>query len=75
MQKIVHSCCRRRLVLDAEIEHAIDEDADLDVQPGTTTTPSGPAAAAESFAWMNRQLTWQSILADLETIALLTDGD
>ena len=29
-------------------------------------TPAGPDAAAEVFAWLNRQLTWQSRLADLE---------
>jgi hypothetical protein len=33
---------------------------------GGVTTPLGPDAAAEVFAWLNRQLTWQSRLADLE---------
>ncbi len=33
------------------------------------TTPAGPAAATEAFAWVNRQLSWQSHLADLEAQA------
>ena len=33
---------------------------------GGVGTPLGPDAAAEVFAWLNRQLTWQSQLADLE---------
>jgi hypothetical protein len=33
---------------------------------GGVATPLGPEAAAEVFAWLNRQLTWQSRLADLE---------
>ncbi len=33
---------------------------------GDVATPLGPDAAAEVFAWLNRQLTWQSRLADLE---------
>jgi hypothetical protein len=33
---------------------------------GGVATPLGPDAAAEVFAWLNRQLTWQSRLADLE---------
>ena len=32
----------------------------------SATTPSGAAAAVEAFAWLNRQLTWQALLADLE---------
>jgi hypothetical protein len=31
--------------------------------------------AAEAFAWMNRQITWQSLLADLEVVAWLATGD
>jgi hypothetical protein len=62
---------------------------DLDVTPPTprecpvdetlrspkATTPCGEAAAAEAFDWMNRQLTWQSLLADLEAVGWLADGD
>jgi hypothetical protein len=33
---------------------------------GGVATPLGPDAAAEVFAWLNRQLSWQSLLADLE---------
>jgi hypothetical protein len=33
---------------------------------GGVAAPLGPDAAAEVFAWLNRQLTWQSRLADLE---------
>jgi len=33
-------------------------------------TPLGPAAADDAFAWMNRQLSWQSRLAELESLAL-----
>ena len=33
---------------------------------GGVATPLGTDAAAEVFAWLNRQLTWQSRLADLE---------
>jgi hypothetical protein len=32
--------------------------------------PMGPAAADDAFAWMNRQLSWQSRLAELEMLAL-----
>lgn len=28
--------------------------------------PNGQAVADEAFAWLNRQLSWQSTLADLE---------
>lgn len=28
--------------------------------------PGGQAMADEAFAWLNRQLSWQSTLADLE---------
>ena len=28
--------------------------------------PRGQAVADEAFAWLNRQLSWQSTLADLE---------
>jgi hypothetical protein len=31
--------------------------------------PMGPAAAEEAFTWLNRQLSWQSRLADLEGLA------
>jgi hypothetical protein len=61
--------------MDIEIESSIDTSSEVELETSMSTTPSGPAAAAESFAWMNRQLTWQSILADLEVVAWLTDGD
>ena len=35
-------------------------------RPDVVAMPLGPGAAAEAFAWLNRQLTWQSRLADLE---------
>jgi len=35
-------------------------------------TPSGPEAAAEAFEWMNRQLSWQSRLAELEGVGVTT---
>ena len=31
--------------------------------------------ATEVFAWMNRQITWQSLLADLEVVRWLAEGD
>jgi len=33
---------------------------------GAGAAPRGPDATAEVFAWLNRQLSWQSRLADLE---------
>jgi len=33
-------------------------------------TPLGSAAADDASAWMNRQLSWQSRLAELELLAL-----
>jgi hypothetical protein len=33
--------------------------------------PMGPAAAAEAIAWVNRQLSWQSQLAELEGVMTL----
>jgi hypothetical protein len=36
--------------------------------PDVVVMPRGPAVAAEAFAWLNRQLTWQSRLADLEGV-------
>ena len=35
------------------------------------TMPMGPAAAAEAIAWVNRQLSWQSQLAELEGVRTL----
>jgi hypothetical protein len=35
------------------------------------TMPMGPAAAAEAIAWLNRQLSWQSQLAELEGVSWL----
>jgi hypothetical protein len=34
--------------------------------PGAVEMPRGQAVADEAFAWLNRQLSWQSTLADLE---------
>ena len=34
--------------------------------PTTVATPSGPEAADAAFAWLNRQVSWQSTLAELE---------
>ena len=34
--------------------------------------PRGQAFADEAFAWLNRQLSWQSTLADLERRAATT---
>jgi hypothetical protein len=36
------------------------------VAPAAVEMPRGQAVADEAFAWLNRQLTWQSTLADLE---------
>ena len=68
-----HCCCHPRLtlVVGATAPHP----RPIDVAPDAVAAPSGPAAAAEAFAWVNRQLTWQSLLADLEVTAWLTDRD
>jgi hypothetical protein len=34
--------------------------------PAAVEMPGGQAVADEAFAWLNRQLSWQSTLADLE---------
>ena len=69
-----HSCCRARFDLDDTAptprERPVDETRESDM----ATTPCGEAAAAEVFGWMNRQLTWQSLLADLEAVAWLAEG-
>jgi hypothetical protein len=62
-----HRCCRARL--------APDEDAHAEAPADPVSTPNGTAAADEAFKWMNRQVTWQSILADLEVLAWLTETD
>ena len=31
--------------------------------------PNGTAIAAQAFAWLNRQLSWQAILEDLESVS------
>jgi hypothetical protein len=66
-----HRCCRALLVHDEDAAR----DAAFETAPAVTTTPNGPAVAAEAFDWMNRQLTWQSLLADLEMVAWLAEGD
>jgi hypothetical protein len=37
------------------------------------TMPSGPAVAAEAFAWLNRQVSWQALLQDLEFLSRCTN--
>jgi hypothetical protein len=61
-----HHCYRARL----EPNHGAHVDA-----PAAASMPNGPAAADEVFEWMNRQVTWQSTLADLEVLAWLTETD
>jgi hypothetical protein len=56
--------CRR--TSGSQIDRSTDQGAEAEVTPRAVKTPSGPVAAAEAFAWMNRQLSWQSTLADLE---------
>jgi hypothetical protein len=34
--------------------------------PAVIEMPRGQAVADEAFAWLNRQLSWQSTLAELE---------
>jgi hypothetical protein len=36
------------------------------VERSPVEMPNGQAVADEAFAWLNRQLSWQSTLADLE---------
>ena len=64
---LTHRCCRARLVPA--------EDPHVDAAPAVVSMPNGPAAADEAFGWMNRQVTWQSLLADLEVLAWLAQGD
>ena len=59
--------CRR--TSGSQIDRSTDQGAEAEVTPRAVKTPSGPVAAAEAFAWMNRQLSWQSTLADLEAKA------
>jgi len=51
--------------IDRRRTHSVGPAAPLPTFGGVAT-PLGPDAAAEVFAWLNRQLTWQSRLADLE---------
>ena len=67
---LTHHCYRARL----EPDHDAREDTHVDA-PAAASMPNGPAAADEVFDWMNRQVTWQSILADLEVLAWLAEGD
>jgi hypothetical protein len=66
-----HSCCRARL--DVDVAGQTPRERPLDEAPRVeqSTTPCGEAAAAEAFGWMNRQLTWQALLADLEAVSWL----
>jgi hypothetical protein len=52
-----------------------EDDPPFDLPCDAVATPNGPDAANEAFEWMNRQVTWQSILADLEVMAWLAEGD
>ena len=74
-----HPCCRARLASRGEAaaprERPIEEGTEFDRCPADGVMPIGPAAADEVFRWMNRQVTWQSVLADLEAIAWLTEND
>ena len=38
----------------------------LSVSPPRVEMPNGPVMADDALGWLNRQLSWQSILADLE---------
>ena len=73
-----HPCCRARMAPrhDAPTmpERPLEEGTGFDHGP-VVATPNGPAAADEAFRWVNRQVTWQSLLADLEVIAWLTETD
>jgi hypothetical protein len=57
------AACRHRR--GGQAERLIDEHERDDARTAVRT-PSGPAAADEAFAWLNRQLSWQSTLAELE---------
>jgi hypothetical protein len=43
-------------------------DAATRPRPDVVLMPRGPVVAAEAFAWLNRQLSWQSRLAELEGV-------
>jgi hypothetical protein len=65
-------CCFRRA---ATATPAISEPAELSPQRSTAVaTPNGRAVADEALAWLNRQLSWQSTLADLERVAVGHDS-
>jgi hypothetical protein len=72
---LTHCCCRSGFAVDPpgtprpEVRSADDE------TPATVATPNGSAHASEAFAWVNRQITWQSLLADLEVMSWLAEGD
>jgi hypothetical protein len=71
-----HCRCRQRLPLDvAAVPRPDSREYDHDDTPIAVAMPNGSAHAAEAFAWMNRQITWQSLVADLEVLSWLADGD
>ena len=71
-----HCCCRQRLTVDLAAAPRLDRrPPDDDETPVAVATPNGSAHAAEAFAWMNRQITWQSLLADLEVMSWLAGSD
>ena len=79
-----HCCFRRAATATPPVsaisepaisEPAISEPAELSPPRSTAVaTPNGRAVADEALAWLNRQLSWQSTLADLERVALGHDS-
>ncbi len=70
-----HCCCRQRLALDRAAAPREDHRPGDDATPVAVTAPNGSAPVAEVFAWMNRQITWESLLADLEVVRWLAEGE
>lgn len=71
-----HCCFRRTAAATAPVsEPVVPEPAELSPRPSTAVeTPNGRAVADEALAWLNRQLSWQSTLADLERATPRTDA-
>ena len=67
-----YTCCHTRAARDAK---ALPHEHEAAVAAAAAATRCAPAAAAEAFDWMNRQITWQSLLEDLEVVAWLAEGD
>ena len=64
-----YHCPRCRHRDDRESGRRREERPVPDAAVTAPRTPAELAAAAEVFAWLNRQLSWQSALADLEAQA------